>query len=62
MKGVAQMRSALRMARATSAAVLDESSEVARPVLADARRSIEHGLDGFEPDGGWEEGPTTIFA
>src|SRR5262249_19683344 len=39
-------------------AVMDESPEVAQPVMAMARRSLEHGLDGFEPDGGWEEGPT----
>jgi hypothetical protein len=39
-------------------AVMDESPEVAQPAMTAARRSLEHGLNGFEPDGGWEEGPT----
>jgi hypothetical protein len=41
-----------------SLAVLDEAPDIAGPTLSRARQSIEHGLDGFEPDGGWEEGPT----
>jgi len=37
---------------------MDEAPDVAPAVLKRARASLEHGLDGFEPDGGWEEGPT----
>jgi hypothetical protein len=39
-------------------AVLDEEPRLATQVLERARESIRYGMEGFAPDGGWEEGPT----
>src|SRR5439155_5271125 len=39
-------------------AVMDEDPRTARPVFAQAKNSIKHGISAFAPDGGWEEGPT----
>ena len=39
-------------------AVIDESPNPAQTILDQANASLENGLSGFAPDGGWEEGPT----
>ncbi|MEP0842228.1 MAG: heparinase II/III family protein [Phycisphaerae bacterium] len=38
-------------------AIADEEPDITRRILAGARRSIEHSMRSYDPDGGWNEGP-----